>query len=143
MTPTSPLSSLACRAGDSPISDLMARALGAPDLISLAAGFVDQVTLPVDATARAVAAILGDATEGRRALQYGTGPGDREFREQLLRRFEASERVPAGAFDHLLDRLVVTTGSQQLLYLVAEALLDPGDIVLVESPTYFVFMGVL
>ncbi len=37
----------------------------------------------------------------------------------------------------------MTTGSQQLLYLISEALLDPGDIVLVESPTYFVYLGVL
>ena len=37
----------------------------------------------------------------------------------------------------------MTTGSQQLLYLIAEALLDPGDIVLVEAPTYFVFLGLL
>ena len=35
----------------------------------------------------------------------------------------------------------MTTGSAQLIYLVCEALLDPGDIVLVESPTYFVFLG--
>ena len=38
---------------------------------------------------------------------------------------------------------MVTTGSQQLLFLLCEALVDPGDIVLVESPTYFVFLGVL
>ena len=37
---------------------------------------------------------------------------------------EASERVPAGTFEKLLPRLVVTTGSQQLLYLVTEALID-------------------
>jgi 2-aminoadipate transaminase len=36
---------------------------------------------------------------------------------------------------------MVTTGSAQLIYLVCEALLDPGDIVLVEAPTYFVFLG--
>ena len=42
-----------------------------------------------------------------------------------------------------MPRVVVTSGSAQLLYLVAEALLDPGDIVLVEAPTYFVFLGVL
>ncbi len=36
---------------------------------------------------------------------------------------------------------MVTTGSAQLIYLICEALLDPGDIVLVESPTYFVFLG--
>jgi 2-aminoadipate transaminase len=51
--------------------------------------------------------------------------------------------VSTGAFQALLPRTVVTTGSQQLLYLIAEALLDPGDIVLVEAPTYFVFLGVL
>src|SRR5207249_2159551 len=49
----------------------------------------------------------------------------------------------AGTFAEILPRTVVTTGSQQLLYLVAEALLDPGDIVLVEAPTYFVFLGVV
>jgi 2-aminoadipate transaminase len=38
---------------------------------------------------------------------------------------------------------VITHGSQQLLYLVTEVLLDPGDIVLVEDPTYFVFLGIL
>jgi 2-aminoadipate transaminase len=51
--------------------------------------------------------------------------------------------VAEGAFAGVLDRTVVTNGSQQLLYLISEALLDPGDIVLVESPTYFVYMGVL
>ena len=51
--------------------------------------------------------------------------------------------MPAGTFRGAIERTVVTQGSQQLLYLVAEALIDPGDIVLVESPTYFVFLGVL
>ena len=143
MTPSTRLSGLAQRTGDSPISDLMSRALAAPDLVSLAAGFVDQGTLPAAAAARAAAEVLADPIEGPRALQYGAGIGDRHLREGLIRRLERDERVPEGTFADRLPRLVLTTGSQQLLYLVAEVLLDPGDIVLVESPTYFVFMGVL
>ena len=39
--------------------------------------------------------------------------------------------------------VVVTTGSQQLLSLLSDILLDPGDIVITEAPTYFVYQGVL
>lgn len=136
------LSATACRTGDSPISDLMARALDCPDLISLAAGFVDYETLPVEATARAVQAILADPSEGRRALQYGTTRGDVRLR-RLLAQLVLGGDSSQSELDGVAERLVVTSGSQQLLYLVAEALVDPGDIVLVESPTYFVFLGVL
>ncbi|MEO6811443.1 MAG: PLP-dependent aminotransferase family protein, partial [Isosphaeraceae bacterium] len=115
----------------------------APDLISLAAGFVDHATLPVEAMARATASVLADPVEGKRALQYGTTIGDPHLRKRLVAHLEQDEKVAKGTFAEVLDRTVVTNGSQQLLYLVAEALLDPGDIVLVESPTYFVFMGVL
>jgi 2-aminoadipate transaminase len=121
----------------------MQMALATPGLISLAAGFVDQQSLPVEATAEGLAALLGDPREGRRALQYGTTIGDPDLRRRLVAHLEREERVTAGDFQHLLSRTVVTTGSQQLLYLVGEALLDPGDIVLVESPTYFVFLGLL
>jgi 2-aminoadipate transaminase len=118
-------------------------ALDNPGLISLAAGFVDPASLPVDPTRRAVDALLGDPARGRKALQYGTTIGDRSLRERLVRRLEREEDALPGQFDHVIDRTVMTNGSQQLLYLVAEALLDPGDIVLVESPTYFVFMGLI
>jgi 2-aminoadipate transaminase len=142
MLPT-PFSTTARRTGDSPISDLMRRALAAPDLISLAAGFVDHASLPVEAMARASASVLADPVEGKRALQYGTTIGDLHLRKALVAHLEHDEGVAEGTFAEVLDRTVVTNGSQQLLYLIAETLLDPGDIVLVESPTYFVFMGVL
>jgi 2-aminoadipate transaminase len=138
-----PFSTTARRTGDSPISDLMRRALAAPDLISLAAGFVDHASLPVEAMARASASVLADPVEGKRALQYGTTIGDLHLRKALVAHLEQDEGVAEGTFAEVLDRTVVTNGSQQLLYLIAETLLDPGDIVLVESPTYFVFMGVL
>jgi 2-aminoadipate transaminase len=140
---TTPLSVASRRTSPPVISSLMQAALGDPALISLAAGFVDQQSLPSEAAARAVAAMLADPIEGKRALQYGTTGGDNALRSEILRLLERGERVEPGAYEHVLPRVVVTQGSQQLLYLVAEALLDPGDIVLVESPTYFVFLGVL
>ena len=39
--------------------------------------------------------------------------------------------------------MIITNGSQQMLYMITEALCDPGDIVLVEDPSYFVFLGIL
>lgn len=143
MAPPIHLSEVSERTSVPPISTLMEMALANPGLISLAAGFVDQQSLPVDAAARGIAALLADEGEGRRALQYGTTIGDAGLRGRLLALLERDERVSTGTFQSLLPRTVVTTGSQQLLYLIAEALLDPGDIVLVESPTYFVFLGVL
>jgi 2-aminoadipate transaminase len=121
----------------------MQTALANPGLISLAAGFVDQQSLPHEATARVAAEILTDPVQGRRALQYGTTIGDVGLRREIVRLLERNERVESGTFDSILPRVVVTTGSAQLLYLVAEALLDPGDIVLCEAPTYFVFLGVI
>jgi len=137
------LSAASRRTSEPPISDLMQRALSNPALISLAAGFVDHATLPVEAMALAAAAVLADATEGRRALQYGTTRGDLRLRNLLVRQLEKSEGVPPGSCAEIAHRMVITTGSQQLLYLICEALLDPGDIVLVEAPTYFVFLGIL
>jgi 2-aminoadipate transaminase len=143
MKPAIRLSAAARRTGDSPISDLMAHALASPDVISLAAGFVDHATLPVDATAKAVATVLGDEIEGRRALQYGTTRGDLKLRHRLVERLVQQGELSRSQAADVQHRLVITTGSEQLLHLVCEVLIDPGDIVLVESPTYFVFLGVL
>jgi 2-aminoadipate transaminase len=143
MTPRILLSAASERTASPAISALMQMALAQPDLISLAAGFVDQGSLPIGATARAVTELDAGAAEGKRALQYGTTAGDTALRKRLLDLLEGNEKAAQGEFAHLLPRTIVTTGSQQLLYLVCEALLDPGDIVLVESPTYFVFLGVL
>jgi 2-aminoadipate transaminase len=141
MTLPIPLSAAAQRTHPASISQLMQSALENPRLVSLAAGFVDQESLPVEIAARAAAAVLGDPVEGRRALQYGTTVGDLELRAALLAFLARSEGRPDAFYNEAVSRTVITTGSAQLIYLVCEALLDPGDIVLVESPTYFVFLG--
>jgi 2-aminoadipate transaminase len=119
----------------------MQTALENPGIVSLAAGFVDQQSLPVDLVARAAADLFDDPTEGRRALQYGTTVGDLGLRKRVVEYLEKSDGRANGSYTEAVPRTVVTTGSAQLIYLVCEALLDPGDIVLVESPTYFVFLG--
>jgi len=143
MTAPTPLSAAARRTAPPPISELMRRALADPAIVSLAAGFVDPVTLPAEATGATAAALLADPVQGRRGLQYGATQGDPGLRARLIHDLEQDEHVPPGTFAGFADRTIVTTGSQQLLYLIAEALLDPGDIVLVEAPTYFVFLGVI
>jgi 2-aminoadipate transaminase len=119
----------------------MQTALENPEIVSLAAGFVDQQSLPVEIAGQAAAELFGDPIAGRRALQYGTTIGDQRLRSRLVEDLEREEGRPKGAYQEVVSRTLITTGSAQLIYLVCEALLDPGDIVLVESPTYFVFLG--
>lgn len=117
----------------------MRLALDRPQLISLAAGFTDEATLPVAEMRLLTREVLRDRATARQALQYGATPGLPALREQLGRRCAAQDNIEPVAPDDIL----ITNGSQQLLYLVTEALCDPGDIVLVEDPTYFVYLGIL
>lgn len=121
----------------------MALTLARPDIISLAAGFTDNESLPVQETREIVNQLLSNPARGRPVLQYGVTPGERRLREltaERLRRLDgASNLKPA----HDPDRVMISSGSQQTLYMVTEALCDPGDIVLVEDPTYFVYLGIL
>lgn len=146
------ISARAERAAHLPIGALMKRALAQPELVSLAAGFVDQQSLPVEAARSAAAASLAQLEPARAALQYGTTAGDATLRAQVLERVLAQDAAarqlpgPASAPGRArpeLEHVVLTAGSNQLLYLLAETLLDPGDIVLCDAPTYFVFMGIV
>lgn len=131
------------RSDKPPISYLMAQAVGNPDILSLAAGLVDRETLPVEEVRAAVDALLSTPETAQDALQYGSTEGDRYLRELLALHVDRMDGVGEGKPRLDADRVLVGTGSQQLLYLVGEVLLDPGDIVLLGTPAYFVFMGVL
>src|SRR5439155_24559214 len=141
MTLRIPLSSSALRTNTPSISHLMQTALENPGIVSLAAGFVDQRSLPVEIAAQAASDLLGDPIAGRRSPQYGTTIGDLSLRTRLIEDLGRGEGRPDGFYKEAIARTVVTTASAQLIYLDCEALLDPGYIVLVESPTYFVFLG--
>lgn len=125
------------------ISFLMHQAVENAQCVSLAAGLVDPSSLPVEEMRAVMPSLLGDDAYARKVLQYGTTQGSATLRTHLLQHIAHMENRPVEDLGIEADSLILTTGSQQLLSLVAEMLLDPGDICLVAAPTYFVFLGVL
>ena len=142
MTPL-PLSARAMRTTGSPISYFIRKAIETPGLISLAAGLVDAGSLPASEIAEAVAEILGDGSTARAALQYGSTAGYTPLREQILSEVCTADGVRPSDIGLSIEDVVLSTGSQQLLYLLGEVLLDEGDIVITEAPSYFVYHGAL
>jgi 2-aminoadipate transaminase len=109
----------------SPVRDLLALTQR-PEVISFAGGLPAPEMFDVDGWADAFTKATGD----RRNLQYGTTEGDPLLRALIAERM-TRRGVPTSAGD-----LLVTTGSQQALTLVTTALVEPGDVVAVEEPTY-------
>lgn len=137
------LSAKAARTTDSPINALIAAKLANPDLVNFAAGLVDDGSLPVKQVGDITARLFADQRHGQRALQYGTTMGLRPLREALVSHMEKLEGKHVGEMSLSADDILVSTGSQQALYLIADVLLDPGDIVITANPSYFVFTGAL
>ena len=103
--------------------------LGKPGIISFAGGFPDGAMFDVDGIREASARVL--ANESGPALQYGATEGYNPLREQL-----AHFMTSKGVSGMTPESLIVTTGSQQALDLIAKTLLDEGDVALVEAPTF-------
>lgn len=133
-----PFSARARRTGDSPIAWLMQKTIDDAEILSLAAGFVDTQTLPYDLLRSAMEKVFETAGNAKASLQYGSTPGLRELRKALAVRLEAQ-----GLTNVNPEHLFISNGGQQGLYTVTEVMVDIGDVVLVEDPTYFVYMDVL
>jgi DNA-binding transcriptional MocR family regulator len=128
---TVPLPSLSTRltgVQSSPVRDILTLTQSA-EVISFAGGLPAPELFPAEMLSQAFATALGP-TAVARALQYSTTEGDPELRALLADRF-AGRGLDAEA-----GEILVTTGSQQALGLVASVLLDPDDVVLVENPSY-------
>jgi 2-aminoadipate transaminase len=111
----------------SAMRDLMA-ITARPEVISLAGGLPDTTAFPAEDVAAIMARVAADASA--RALQYGPTEGMDELKECIVR-VMAEEGMDVGA-----DELLVTTGGQQVIDLVCKTLVDPGDVVIAEGPTY-------
>ena len=103
--------------------------LGKPGLISFAGGFPDSTMFDVEGLKQAAAEALG--SDPGAALQYGATEGYAGLREQLVALMAARQISGLRPED-----LIVTTGSQQALDLLGKILIDPGDKVIVEGPTF-------
>ncbi|MEV0014258.1 PLP-dependent aminotransferase family protein [Streptomyces tendae] len=128
--PSAPLPPLAARArsiGGSPVRDILA-VTARPEVINFAGGLPAPELFDAEGIAAAYRDVLAETPA--RALQYSTTEGEPTLRAALAARASA-RGLATGA-----DDILVTTGSQQALSLLATALLEPGDTVLVERPCY-------
>jgi 2-aminoadipate transaminase len=99
-----------------------------PEVISLAGGLPDTSTFPAELYAKLMARVAAEATA--RALQYGPTEGMAATARCIVEVMAAEgTRVEA-------EEVLVTTGGQQVIDLVCKALIDPGDVIVAEAPTY-------
>ncbi len=99
-----------------------------PEVISFAGGLPSSATFPIEPMRASLDRVL--AASGREALQYSTTEGYGPLREWIAQRYSTPE-APVSP-----DQVLMVSGSQQGLDLLAKVLLNPGDSVLVETPTY-------
>ncbi|ADI32211.1 PLP-dependent aminotransferase family protein [Staphylothermus hellenicus] len=118
----------------SEIREILAIIRKRKDVISLAGGIPDPRTFPRDELAEIARRMIIEY--GDQALQYSETKGILEVREMLSHFLLESRGISVDA-----ENIIVTTGSQQALDLVARTLLDPGDIVITENPSYLAALG--
>lgn len=99
-----------------------------PDIISFAGGLPAPEVFPLAEFQKACRTVLDE--HGAKALQYSTTEGYRPLRE-MIARHTARYGITVGP-----DNIMITSGSQQALDLIGKVFINPGDRILVESPTY-------
>jgi 2-aminoadipate transaminase len=122
------LASRCSRLKPSAIREIL-KTTAAPDLISFAGGLPAPELFPVETLRGVTEATLRD--DGAGALQYGTTEGYPPLREWVCAHLAATVGLRVSP-----DQVLITSGSQQGLDLLGKVLLDPGDPVLVENPSY-------
>ena len=100
-----------------------------PGIISFAGGLPAPELFPVEELKQISSRVL--AEQGKRALQYSSSEGHLPLREKIAARSNKNFRTDLKA-----SNVAITTGSQQSLDILGKMLLDEGDCVLCESPTY-------
>lgn len=119
------LSQLANRAGKASLGNPRQSA----EMISFYAGFPDPGSLPVADVIDSTRVAL--ETEGEWALQYGASAGDERIIEELRRKLARDQKIEAGP-----ENILVTNGASQALALIVDMLVEPGDVIISEAPTW-------
>jgi 2-aminoadipate transaminase len=99
-----------------------------PEVISFAGGLPAPDVFPIERFCEACAKVLKE--QGKVALQYGASEGYEPLRE-MIARHTSRYGIKAGP-----ENVLITSGSQQALDLIGKLLINPGDRILVEAPTY-------
>lgn len=106
-----------------------------PTTISFAGGLPNPVTLPVAEVAEASKKVFDNF--GHISLQYSQAQGFLPLREKIAARYKKTMNL-----DYSADDIIVTSGSQQAIDLFTAALVDPGDEIVVENPSYLAALQV-
>ncbi len=99
-----------------------------PEVISFAGGMPAPELFPIEAFKKASKEVLNE--NGEIALQYGPTEGYEPLKKKIV------ERMKKVYVDATSDQILITSGSQQGLDFVAKVFIDPGDLIICESPTY-------
>jgi DNA-binding transcriptional MocR family regulator len=126
----------AARASNLSVSEVRAlfAVVSRPEVVSLAGGMPDVSALDKGLIEQAFNSMM--TTRGNYALQYGGGQGDLRLREQI------QEIMELDGVHGSVEDIMITTGSQHALELLADLFLDAGDVVLVEAPSYVGAVGI-
>lgn len=126
--PQAPVAARLRGIASSPVREILALT-ERPGVISFAGGLPAPELFDAAGLREAFAAVLDDHSAGR-SLQYSTTEGDPELRRRV------ADRLSLRGLPTDPDGLLITSGSQQALTLIATVLLEPGDRILVEDPCY-------
>ena len=126
----------AARAANLSVSEVRAlfAVVSRPEVVSLAGGMPDVSALDGELIEQAFRSLMSNRRNY--ALQYGGGQGDIRLREQI------QEIMALEGIQGSVENLMITTGSQHALELLADLFLDQGDAVLVEAPSYVGAVGI-
>ena len=113
--------------GSSAIRELL-KLTQKPEVISFAGGLPAPELFPIERFEEATARVLAD--NGRSALQYSTTEGYLPLRQFIV------EKMGQYGIEATVDNILITSGSQQALDLIGKLLINPGDLILTERPTY-------
>lgn len=105
--------------------------MGDTELISFGGGAPAKEVLPVDIVREISNDIMRIDSRGIEALQYGPVMGIKDLREVVANQLLAPKGVKTD-----IDQVMITTGGLEAISLTCQLFIDPGDIILVESPTF-------
>lgn len=118
-------------AGSAKVIENLFKAMGDPDTISFGGGAPARETLPAEQLGRICAELFADPDFGARMLQYGHPEGERELREVVAEYLLRPKGVNAMA-----DDVMIVNGGLETMNLMCQVFIDPGDVILVEAPTF-------
>ena len=118
-------------AGSAGVIENLFKAMGDPDTISFGGGAPARETLPAKQLGQISAELFSDPDIGARMLQYGCPEGEKELRQVVADYLLRPKGVNAQA-----DDIMIVNGGLETMNLLCQVFIDPGDVILVEAPTF-------